>query len=85
MKCIASSLFAPLSLVETDTLRAFATGEVPEPKTPAERVKHATATQGLTKRGFLLKTKLWKRDALLVTPEGLAALLDTVPIQNITN
>lgn len=77
MKHVSASLVAPLSPAEIDVLRVFATGEVHDPKTPAERVKHATVTQGLTRRGFLLKTK----KSLLVTPEGLAALLDTVPIQ----
>jgi hypothetical protein len=41
-----------------------------------ERLAIAKASQRLVSRGFLAKMK----DGLLVTPEGLAALLDTVPV-----
>jgi len=62
-------------------LGRFATGTVTEPASPTDRVNDARATQALLRRGFLQKPK---GGAVLVTPEGLAALLDTVPIQHLT-
>ena len=52
---------------------------MPDVSAPSARVEWATTTQALVKRGFLAKTDR----GVIVTPEGLAALLDTVDIDTI--
>jgi len=83
MKRPAPSIFAPLSFIETSVLRAAITPtkiDVGPSVSASERVALAKAVQVLIARGFLAKTKT----GLLATPEGLAALLDTVPIDQLT-
>ena len=82
MKRRTWNVTAPLSSDDLGTLRAFATNAVAEPATPVERVKHARTTQSLVRRGLLQKSD--DKSVILVTPEGLAALMDTIPIQHIT-
>jgi hypothetical protein len=82
MKPRTTNVIAPLPPAELGMLGKFATGTVTEPASPADRVNDARATQALLRRGFLQKPK---DGAMVVTPEGLAALLDTVPIQRLTS
>ena len=69
-------LVATLSLIEITVLRAYATAALPIDTAPHERVEWATATQALIERGMLARVQR----GILVTPEGLAAVLDTVPV-----
>ena len=71
------SIVEPLSIAETTVLRAYATQTVPEVTTPSARVEWATTTQTLVKRGLLARTKR----GVFTSPEGLAAILDAVPIE----
>jgi hypothetical protein len=79
MKQLAAPIFAPVSIAETTVLRAYATQALPDVSAPSLRVEWATTTQALVMRGFLAKTDR----GVLVTPEGLAALLDTVDIDTV--
>jgi hypothetical protein len=81
MKRRSTNVSAPLSTDELNVLAKFATNAIVEPTTPIERVNTARTAQALVRRGLLQKPKT---GAMLVTPEGLAALLDTVPVQRIT-
>jgi hypothetical protein len=72
-------IVAPISLADTTVLSAYATHALPDVSAPNARVEWATTTQALVKRGFLAKTDR----GIVVTPEGLAALLDTVDIDTI--
>jgi hypothetical protein len=72
-------IVAPISIADTTVLSAYATQTLPDVGTPSARVEWATTTQSLVKRGFLAKTDR----GIVVTPEGLAALLDTVDIDTI--
>jgi hypothetical protein len=81
MKPRTTNVTASLPLADLDMLGRFATDTVTEPASPTDRVNEARATQALLRRGFLQKPK---GGTVLVTPEGLAALLDTVPIQRLT-
>ena len=77
MKKLSISLFEPVPNLEVQALEAYVHLRVPNTfSTPEERVRWATATQALLRRGMLLKTK----DGLVVTPEGLALILDTAPL-----
>ena len=67
----------PLSSSESAVLRAYTVGTIPELAGPQERVEWATATQALVGRGMLERADR----GILVTPEGLAACLDTSPIE----
>lgn len=71
------SIVEPLYIEEATVLRAHALGLPVDEGTPAARVAWATTTQRLTKRGLLAKTSR----GIVVTPEGLAALLDAVPVE----
>src|SRR5271154_1017273 len=79
MKPVAPPIFAPLSIAETTVLRAYATQALPDVSAPSLRVEWTMTTQALVARGFLAKTER----GVIVTPEGLAALLDTVDIDTI--
>jgi len=81
MKAVLSPITAPLSFVEIAVLRGHVTQTEPEPEvsTPSVRVELATATQSLIARGMLAKTKT----GIVVNPEGLAAILDTVPVEDL--
>lgn len=82
MKRLAPPISAPLTFIETAVLRAATTPTTitaGKAVTAPERLALAKATQALVARGFLAKTKA----GLLATPEGLAALLDTVPIDQL--
>lgn len=82
MKHVAEYLAEPLSETEAEVLRAYAQsddkliGEVTA-KASARKYAWAKAIQSLTRRGFLQQVDR----GMLVTPEGLAALLDSVPIE----
>jgi hypothetical protein len=82
MKHIAEYLAEPLSETESEVLRAYAQsdekliGEVTA-KQSARKYAWAKAIQSLTRRCFLQQVDR----GMLVTPEGLAALLDGVPIE----
>jgi len=83
MKRLAPSIFVPLTFIETSILRAAMTPtkiDIGADVKGSERVALAKATQSLVARGFLAKAKT---GLLLATPEGLAALLDTVPIDQL--
>ncbi len=82
MKRRSTNVSAPLSSDELDALAKFATNTVVALTAPAERVNTARTTQALVRKGFLQKPK--DDGAMLVTPEGLAALLDVMPVQRIT-
>ena len=82
MKKHSVSIFKPLPESEVQALEAYTHLAVPDTfSTPEECVRWATATQALLRRGLLLKTK----DGFVVTPDGLALLLDTVPLTNSTS
>ena len=66
----------PLSSSESAVLRAYTVGTIPD-VAPSDRVAWATATQGLVARGLLERADR----GILVSPEGLAACLDTTPIE----
>lgn len=68
----------PLTIAESQVLRAYAMGAVPEPHSAAERVEWAATTRGLI--AVELLARVGKR-GILVTPEGLAAVLSTVPVE----
>lgn len=82
MKHISEYLAEPLSETEAEVLRAYAQsdekliGEVTA-KQSARKYAWAKAIQSLTRRGFIQQVDR----GMLVTPEGLAALLDSVPIE----
>lgn len=79
MKPVAPPIFAPLSIANATVLCAYATQALPDVSTPSARVEWTMTTQALIARGFLAKTDR----GIIVTPEGLAALLDTVDIDTI--
>ena len=70
------SISDSLSLAEATVLRAYASQTAPDAAEPHERVEVARTTQGLIARGLLERVDR----GILVTPEGLATLLDLVPI-----
>ena len=70
--CIAT----PLTSHESAVLNAYTLGVVPE-LGPQDRAEWASTTQGLLGRGMLERADR----GILVTPEGLAASLDTTPIE----
>ena len=74
------SITQPLTIAEATVLGAYAMQSVPDVSTPSARVEWATTTQTLVKRGLLAKTVR----GIIVEPEGLAAILDTVPIDDLT-
>lgn len=74
MQRAASVVVAPLSYVETAVLGATATGDGPD---GVEHPDWIAARESLRARGLLTRESL-------VTPEGLAALLDAVPIDSLT-
>jgi hypothetical protein len=76
MKPTVMPITTPFSLAETMVLKAYSTQTVPADMPQERRLEWAKATQALVRRGALLKTAR----GIVVTPEGLAALLDTVPI-----
>jgi len=80
MKRRSTNVSAPLSSDELDVLAKFATNTIVELTAPTERVNTARTTQVLVRKGLLQKPK---NGAMLVTPEGLAALLDAMPVQRI--
>jgi hypothetical protein len=77
MKPLADPVHAPLSTSELDALDAHAHAEV-APVDLELKLLRAFADQALLRRGFLQWTgsASQKGRALVVTPEGLAALLD---------
>jgi len=82
MKHIDAYLAEPLSESEAEVLRAYAQSDdklIAEVSAKASSRKYAwaKAIQALTRRGFIQQTDR----GMLVTPEGLAALLDGVPIE----
>jgi len=82
MKHVDAYLAEPLSESEAEVLRAYAQSDdkpIAEVSAKASSRKYAwaKAIQTLTRRGFLQETER----GMLVTPEGLAALLDGVPIE----
>ena len=79
MKPIAPPIFAPLSIADTTVLRGYATQALPDMSVPSLRAEWTMTTHALITRGFLAKTDR----GIIVTPEGLAALLDTVDIDTI--
>ena len=82
MKSHSVSIFDPIPESEVQALEAYVHSAVPDTfSTPEERVRWATTTQALLRRGLLLKAK----DGLVVTPEGLALLLDTVPLTSLVS
>lgn len=70
--CIAT----PLTSHEATVLNAYTLGAVPE-LGPQDRAAWAMATQDLVGRGMLERLDR----GILVTPEGLAACLDSTPIE----
>ena len=84
MKRRTVNVSAPLSSDELDLLAKFATNSVVDNRwyPPVERVNMARTTQWLVKKGMLLPVP---QSIPLITPEGLAALLDSVPVQRITS
>src|SRR5271154_2250009 len=72
-------IVAPLSFADTTVLGAYATHALPDVSAPSARIEWTMTTQALVARGFLAKTER----GVIVTPEGLAALLDTVDIDTI--
>jgi ribosomal protein S19E (S16A) len=82
MKHIAEHLAEPLSEIEAEVLRAYAQSDdklIAEvtAKQSARKYAWAKAIQSLTRRGFIQQVDR----GMLVTPEGLASLLDSVPIE----
>jgi len=77
MKPNVISVVTPLPMAEATVLQAYATRTVPAELPPAGRLEWAKATQALVARGALQKTP----DGIVVTPEGLAALLDEVGVE----
>ena len=71
------SISDSLSLAEATVLRAYASQTAPDAAEPHERAEVARTTQGLIARGLLERVDR----GILVTPEGLATLLDLVPIR----
>jgi len=61
------SIFEPLTQAETSVLRGYADAQ------PVNADADPAVLESLRERGYLLKTK---NGTLVVTPEGLAALLD---------
>jgi hypothetical protein len=68
-------LAAPISPVKLAVLQAYAEGRAPAPEPNAGAV--IAATHELVGEGRLQRTER----GVLVTPEGLAALLDVVPAE----
>lgn len=82
MKHIDAYLAEPLSESEAEVLRAYAQGDAELISTVNAKLspRKAAWSKGialLKHRGFLQETER----GMLVTPEGLAALLDGVPIE----
>lgn len=77
MKPNVMSVVTPLSMAAATVLQAYATRAVPTEMPPARRLEWAKETQALVARGALQKTP----EGIVVTPEGLAALLDEVGIE----
>jgi ribosomal protein S19E (S16A) len=82
MKHVDAYLTEPLSESEAEVLRAYAQSDdklIAEVSAKASSRKYAweKAIQSLTRRGFIQHVDR----GVLVTPEGLAALLDGVPIE----
>ncbi len=77
MKPNVMSVVTSLSMAEAAVLQAYATRAVPAELPPDRRLEWAKTTQALTARGALQKTP----EGIVVTPEGLAALLDEVGIE----
>lgn len=71
----ADSIVAPFSATEARALASYAAQVAPE-VAPHERTAWASATNALVKRGMLKRVDR----GILVTPEGLAAILEMVPI-----
>jgi ribosomal protein S19E (S16A) len=82
MKPDAGPIVEPLTETETAVLKAYAErdseklSEV-DASEGEPRVAWAIASQALVRKGFLVKHER----GMLVSPEGLAALLDTVPVE----
>ena len=68
-------LAEPISPVKLAVLQAYAEGRAPAPEPRAGAV--IAATHELVGEGRLQRTER----GVLVTPEGLAALLDVVPVE----
>jgi hypothetical protein len=68
-------LVEPISTVKLAVLQAYAEGRAPAPEPSAGAV--IAATRELVGEGRLQRTER----GVLVTPEGLAALLDDVPVE----
>ena len=68
-------LAEPISPVKLAVLQAYAEGRAPAPEPSAGAV--IAATHELVAEGRLQRTER----GVLVTPEGLAALLDEVPVE----
>jgi hypothetical protein len=82
MKHIDAYLAEPLSESEAEVLRAYAQSDdkviaAVSAKASSRKYAWAKAIQALARRGFIQQTER----GMLVTPEGLAALLDGVPIE----
>lgn len=77
MKPNVMPVVTPLTMAEAAVLQAYATRAVPAELEPAARLEWAKTTQALTARGALQKTP----EGIVVTPEGLAALLDEVGVE----
>jgi hypothetical protein len=82
MKHVDPYLAEPLTEPEAEVLRAYAQGDseligTVNAKLSARKAAWSKGIVSLKHRGFLQETER----GMLVTPEGLAALLDGVPIE----
>ena len=83
----STCIMDPLSTVEIDVLKAHALQAVPAKYEPSP--EWALATQQLVSRGMLVRSKKsvvggMMPTGFLPTPEGLAAVMDTISIDTMT-
>ena len=67
-------LVSSLTIADATVLRAYATSATPDLTSPHE---WASTVEALVGRGFLSRSPR----GIIVTPEGLAAVLDAVPVE----
>ena len=69
---------SPLTIASATVLRAYAMGApLSTPRDPTRPQEWASTTDNLVGAGFLSRSPR----GILVTPEGLAAVLDAVPVE----
>ena len=68
---------SPLTIASATVLRAYAMGAALTPRDPTRPQEWASTTDNLVGAGFLSRSPR----GILVTPEGLAAVLDAVPVE----